>query len=80
MADRFFGNKNYVFRKKLLLKNLGQSIDEYANLWADRVDGEPVKVQNMRSGVCISKINNDYVSFLISPKWCEEVGDEWYVR
>lgn len=75
MADRFFGNKNYVFRKKLLLKNLGP-IDEYANLWADRVDGEPVIVQNMRSGVCISKINNDYVSFLISPKWCEEVEGE----
>ena len=76
MADRFFGNKNYVFRKELLLENLGQSIDKYADLWADRVDGEPVIVQNIRSGVCISKTDDGNVSFLISPKWCEEVRGE----
>lgn len=73
MTERFFGNKNYVFRKKLLLENLSSSIDPYADSWADKVDGEPVIVQSMRGGICISKTDDGNVSFLISPKWCEEV-------
>ena len=76
MTERFFGNKSYIFRKKLLFENIGPLTSPWTTgtTWADEIDGKPVKVQDMHNGICISKKDNGRsVSFSVSPAWCEEV-------
>lgn len=76
MLDRFFGNKKYVFRKKLLFENIGPLTSPWTTgaTWADEIDGKPVKVQDMHNGICIAKgFSGENIPFSVSPEWCEEV-------
>lgn len=69
--ERFFGNKNYVFRKSLLRKDIGwPAVDELE--WPDMIDGKPVTVVSKSRGKCLY----NYREFMVSPEWCEEVEGE----
>ena len=64
-AERFFGNKKYVFRKKLHVKSLGK---DYNFAWIKEIDGKEIKVISPYKGSC-----NGYI---IRPNWCEEIYNE----
>lgn len=69
--QRFFGNKNYVFRKSLLRKDIGcPAVDDLE--WPDMIDGRPVIVESKSRGKCLY----NYREFMVTPDWCEEAEDE----
>ena len=64
--QRFFDNKNYVFRKSLLEKDIGHdAVDDLE--WPKMLDGRTVTVVSKSRGKCLFH----YREFIISPAWCE---------
>lgn len=64
--DRFFGNKKYVFRKRLLEKDLGHR----GSTWTNKVDGREVIVISKTSALCK---DDEGESYGVAPEWCEEI-------
>lgn len=67
MAKEFKKDKNYVFTKKLFVKNMGRKSYKDAKEWVNRCNGRIVVIEN--------SLTSNVGVFGISPEWCKEVND-----